>query len=71
MVAFASPPFDAQILILDVLINRLFGVRLVYGEDVIGKHSWFLCSMLHPLLLMNTSAAQRADIFILDVVTTN
>ncbi len=39
MVAFASPPFDAQILTLNVvLIGGIFGARLVFGEGVIGEH---------------------------------
>ncbi|PBK85981.1 hypothetical protein ARMGADRAFT_1087013 [Armillaria gallica] len=39
MVAFVNPPFHAQIPTLDVvLIDRFFGVRLVYGEGVIGEH---------------------------------
>ncbi len=66
----AHPPFDAQIATLDVLVDRLFRVGLVYGEDVISEHSWFLCRMLHLLPLTNAFPAQRADIFILDVVTT-
>ncbi len=64
MVAFVHPPFDAQIPTLDVvLVDRLFGVRLVYGENVISEHLWFLCGMLHTLPLTNACPAQQADIY--------